>query len=303
MKKSFFYLTASLPLILICASCASLATSGPATQKNAAEEAARTPREAAPLASAPGTPAAGTDESAASLETAFDSGHWVTRPSGSEITIIGITGRRANRDEAIREAVADAAHKAALYHGVRAASAATLSQGSGSLDYFSGFDYDLSPVNSHEDYIDALVFDEETDILEKNGVVIVRTRYSGVTGVPAYESGSEDGVPVWVKNYAVEIPGFLAGIGLSRNKGSLQKTHKASYEIALVSLLPLLSSRIESEVTGAGGAALSNSVTRSEGELVNVMILETWLDRKSASVWTLLAAKAKDPPPSASDQL
>jgi hypothetical protein len=231
---------------------------------------------------------------AVSLEELFDRGYWVTRPEDAAITIIGIAGRRANRNEAIQEALADAARKAALYHGVRAESAATLNQGSGNLDYFSGFDYRVDPAEGHEAYIDALVFDENNDVLEKNGVVIVRTQYSGVLDIPAYESAFEDGLPGWVKNHAAGIPGFLAGVGYSQNKGSLQKTHTASYETALVSLLPLLSTKVSNETIDAGGAKLTSIVTKSEGELVNVMILETWFDKKTNSVWTLVAAKAKE---------
>jgi hypothetical protein len=78
------------------------------------------------------------------LEELFDSGHWVTRPSGAGITIIGITGRRGNRGEAVQEALADAARKAAMCHGVRAESAVVLNQGSGNLDYFSDFDYQIN---------------------------------------------------------------------------------------------------------------------------------------------------------------
>jgi hypothetical protein len=275
MKNILFYILLFLPVLLPYFSCAA---SRPTVQREApVETGVQVPPE----------------PQAVSLEESFDSGYWVTRPEDAAITIIGIAGRRANRDEAIGEALADAARKAALYQGVYAESAATLNQGSGSLDYFSGFDYRIDPAEGHEAYIDALVFDENSDILEKNGVVIVRTRYSGVLDVPAYESAFEDGVPGWVKNYTAGIPGFLAGVGYSRNKGSLQKTHRASYETALVSLLSLLSTRVSTEIVDVGGAKLTSSVTKSEGELVNVMILETWFDKKNNSVWTLVAAKAK----------
>ncbi|MDR2796457.1 MAG: hypothetical protein LBB47_07090, partial [Spirochaetaceae bacterium] len=68
----------------------------------------------------------------------------------------------------------------------------------------------------------------------------------------------------------------------------------ASYETALVSLLPLLSTSVASEVVDMAGAKLTSSVTKSEGELVGVMILETWFDKKTNSVWTLIAARAKN---------
>jgi hypothetical protein len=235
------------------------------------------------------------EPSDSSLEAEFDRGYWVTRPSGAGITIIGMAGRRANRDEAVRNALADAAQKAALFHGVHAESAAVLNQGAGNLDYFSDFDYRITPANGYEGYLDALDFDEDADVLEKNGVVLVRARYAGVdAAVPPYAVAVEDGVPDWTKRYTAAVPGWLAGVGHAKNKGSLQKTAQASYENALVSLLPQLSTRVGTEVVDASGARLTLNVTRSEGDLTGVMILETWLDRKTSAVWTLVVAQAVD---------
>ena len=221
MKATVFYYLSLPAAILLCASCAGLLAGLPA---------ARDVPAGADAAPPPETRVISYIEEDVSLEETFDSGHWVTMPSGAEITIIGLTGRRANHGEAVREALADAARKAALYHGVHAESAAVLNQGSGALDYFSDFDYMISPANDHEAYIDSLVFDEDKDVLEKNGVVMVRARYSGEFDIPPYKPAVEDGIPVWVKNYTADIPGFLAGVGYSKNKGSLQKTHTASYE-------------------------------------------------------------------------
>jgi hypothetical protein len=265
MKNGFFSLCRWAALML-CASCAAVK----------------------PAVETPASPPVAGD---ASPEETFDSGHWVTRPSKDAITVIGIAGRRRNRGEAIDEALADAARKAALYHGVHAESAAVLWEGQGNLDYFSDFDYRISPDNSREAYIDSLLFDEDKDILEKDGALIVRARYLGEFEVPVYETAVENGIPLWVKNYSAAIPGFLAGVGYSRNKGSLQKTHTASYETALASILP---GNASSEVIDADGARATGIVTRSEGDLVNVMILETWLDKKTKSVWTLVAAKGSD---------
>jgi hypothetical protein len=272
MKNTLFYFLlffAALPLYLSCA------VSGSAVQK------------------APGGREISVPARTVSLEESFDSGYWITRPRDAAITIMGIAGRRGNRGESIRAALSDAAHKAALYHGVHGESAIVLNQGAGNLDYFSDFDYRISPLNSYEAYIDALVFDEDRDILEKNGVVIVRTRYLGVPDLPPYESRIDDGIPTWVKNHGAGIPGFLMGVGQSRNRGSLQKTCTASYETAIASLLPLLSTSVSSEVVDVDGGKLTRNVTKSGGELVNVMILETWVDKNTNSVWTLIAAKAK----------
>jgi hypothetical protein len=233
------------------------------------------------------------DAPSLSLEEMFDSGYWVTRPSGTSMTVMGIAGRRGNKKEAISEALADAARRAALYHGVRGESASVLNQGSGNLDYFSDFDYKLDLLSNVENYIDDLVFDQEKDVLEKNGVVIVRAQYTGVSGVPSYHSTLEDGTPDWVKNYGANIPGFLTAVNFSKNKGSPQKTYQASYESAIVSLLPQLSTKTASEVIDVEGGKMTQNYSVSSGVLENVMILETWVDKKTGAVWTLLVAKGK----------
>jgi hypothetical protein len=233
-------------------------------------------------------------DSGLSLEESHEAGYWVTRPSGSTLTVLGIAGRRLNRDEAVAEALGDAARRVALYHGVYGESAAVLNQGSGNLDYFSDFDYRLNLLTNAEGYVDALIFDREKDVLEKDGAVFVRVRYAGISVLPVYQTTIKDGVPDWVGNYTIDIPGFLAAVGYSKNRGSPQRTFRASYENALVSLLPRLSSKQVGEVIDVeGGGRLTQNVSLSSGTLENVMILETWWDRKNAMVWTLLAAKQK----------
>ncbi|MDR0710547.1 MAG: hypothetical protein LBF77_10840 [Spirochaetaceae bacterium] len=230
-----------------------------------------------------------------SFEEVYDSGYWVTRPRGGAMTILGIAGRRGTREEAVREALSDAARKAALYHGVYGESAAVLNQGSGNLDYFSDFDYRLDLLTDSEGYIGELIFDKDKDILEKEGSVMVRVQYSGIFDIPAYETGLEDGIPGWVNNYTASVPGFLAAVGYSKNRGSLQKTCQASYENAIVSLLPRLSSKVANEVLDAAGGKITRNVAANSGVLENVMILETWFDRKANALWTLVAAREKTP--------
>jgi hypothetical protein len=230
-------------------------------------------------------------DSAPELEAAFDSGYWVTRPSASGITLIGMAGRRTRREEAVREALLDAARKAALYHGARAASAAALYQGTGTLDYASDFDYRVAVRREPEEFLDALDYDEEADVLEKNGVVVVRVRYAAVTEAPPYTTVLEDGVPDWTRRYTAVIPGFLVGIGFARNRGTLPKTCRASYENALVGLVSRLSARVDTETVDVSGARMTGNVIFSEGDVEGVMILETWVDRRTRAVWTLVAAR------------
>jgi hypothetical protein len=228
-----------------------------------------------------------------SFDEQYISGYWVTRPSGGTIPIVGISGRRNNRDDAIQAAIADAARKVALYHGLYAESATVLNQGSGYLDYFADFDYQLTVYNDPSAYTNSLVFDKDDDVYEKNGSLYVRVKYSGVADVPVYASVIENGVPDWVKNYHAVVPGFLTGVGASRNKGSPQATSLASYENAIVSLLPELATQVVGSVNDIAGGKVQQNITTSQGNLTNVMILETWFDSKTGSVWTLLVAKER----------
>jgi hypothetical protein len=229
-----------------------------------------------------------------SLEEQYDRGYWVTRPQDGVLTVLGIAGRQSSREKAAAEALADAARRAALYHGVQGESAAVLNQGSGNLDYFSDFDYRLTLLHDAAEYTGDLVFDAEKDVLEKNGIVMIRARYSGVSAVPLYETILEEGVPDWVRNYAADIPGFLTAVGGAKNKGTPQKTYQGSYENAIASLLPRLSSRSANEVIDVDGVRVTQNISISSGVLEQVMILETWVDRKTNTVWTLLAAKQKN---------
>lgn len=280
MKKLF--LLVLLTSVLGCFSCAGVPEGPGALQPEVpppAEASRELPSRDAPSLEAP------------SLEAVFDSGYWVTRPDGSGLTVIGIAGRRANRAEAVKEALADAARKAALYHGLHAESVSVLNQGAGSLDYFSGFDYRITPANGWEGYVDALDYDGDKDVLEKNGVVIVRARYAAPAAMPSYAVSVEDGVPDWTKRYTMDIPGFLVGVGHAANQGSPPRTYRASYEAAIAALLSQLSARVSSEAADMAGARVTRNVTRSEGDLAGVIILEAWLDRKTSAVWTLAAAR------------
>jgi hypothetical protein len=228
-----------------------------------------------------------------SFEEMYDSGYWVTRPRDGAITVLGIAGRRSNREDAMTEALADAARKAALYHGVHGEYAVVLNQGSGNLDYFSDFDYRLNILNNSENYVGDLIFDKDKDILEKDGSVLIRAQYHGVSVIPDYETDMEDGRPDWVNDYAASAPGFLIAVGYSKTRGSLQKTYRASYENAIVSLLPRLSSKFVNEVFDVAGGKITQNISISSGVLEEVMILETWVDRKINALWTLVAAKEK----------
>jgi hypothetical protein len=226
-----------------------------------------------------------------SFDEQFNEGYWVTRPSDGIIPVIGIAGRRANRDEAIELALTDAARRIALYHGLYAESATVLNEGSGFLDYFSDFDYRLTLNNEPSVYAGTLVFDRDNDVYEKQGAVYIRAKFSGSLNIPVYSTDFKDGVPDWVRNYHADIPGFLTGIGMSKTKGTPQATYQGSYENAIISLLPRLNTKVSSDLMDVAEGRQQRNITVSQASLTNVVILETWIDTKTNSVWTLLVAK------------
>lgn len=226
-----------------------------------------------------------------SFDEQFNEGYWVTRPSNGAIPVIGIAGRRGNRDEAIDMALADAARRIALYHGLYAESATVLNEGAGFLDYFSDFDYRLTINNEPSVYTGALVFDRDNDVYEKQGAVYIRAKFSGSLDLPSYSTEFKDGVPDWVRNYHADIPGFLTGIGTSKTKGSPQATYQASYENAIISLISVLGTKVLNDLVDVAEGRQQQNIIVSQAGLTNVVILETWLDTKTNSVWTLLVAK------------
>jgi hypothetical protein len=229
--------------------------------------------------------------SVSSVAEMYKKGYWVTRPSDGEIRVVGISGRKSNLDDAIASALDDAARRVALFHGLHAKSASVLNQGQGNLDYYADMDYWLTINNEANLYSGELVFDKDSDVLEIDGQVYVMAKYSGGLSIPAYSSVMRDGVPNWVNDFVLEIPGYLTGIGMSKNKGSPQRTYQGSYENAIVHMLSRSSSQVTGGVVDIEGGKMNQNITTSEGDFTNVMILETWFDRKSGAVWTLLVAK------------
>jgi len=229
-----------------------------------------------------------------SFEEMQESGYWVTRPAGGRLMIIGITGRKGSREEAVTLAKRDAARRAALFYGVRGLSATVLREGSNNLDYFTATDYEITLFHGPEEYEETLEFDPERDVLEKSGSVYIRAYLGGAPMVPAYPSALTEEGPDWAASLkAPPIPGYLTSVGLSRNRGDQQKTFAFSYENAIVRLLPQLSTTSGSAVIDMEGGKLIQNISASEGELEQVMILEAWFDAKTKSAWTLIAAKEK----------
>jgi hypothetical protein len=228
---------------------------------------------------------------------AFAAQHWITQPSGSTITIVGIAGRKGSYDDSIKDALNDAARKVSLYYRAKGEYTIVQNDGTNILDKWISTDSKVELLNGNfASYVDSLVYEKDTDIILLKGNYYVRTRYSGVADVPAYTSVVEkDGKPRWVTGQPVLISGYLTGIGGSRNKGKgkLQETYMASYEAAVLDVVQQLSSNSKNRIFDTeGGGRILESITMGKATVTNVMILETYFDQKTSAVYTLVAAKA-----------
>jgi hypothetical protein len=226
---------------------------------------------------------------------AGDSGFWDTRPGNGRLIFIGGAAARENRDEAIQFALLDAARKVSIFHGVKGLSVSAVSIGEGAYDFYSDAAVDIAFDPEYERYIDELEFDPKTDVLDSDGSVFVRTRWTPPVFFHVnFFSGGTDR-PDWVTNPPETIDGFLVGVGRSNPYSRRHDTLIASYKNAIGSILNIVNSKVRSGLASVESvdyaAAVSSNVQIAEGKLSQFYILEIWTDPKTKAIWTLGIAR------------
>jgi hypothetical protein len=238
----------------------------------------------APQEDFPGKPAAG------------DAGFWDTRPENGRLVFIGGAAVRENRDEALRFALLDAARKVSIFHGVRGLSVSAVSVGEGSYDFYADAAVEIAFDPEYERYVEELDFDPQTDVLEAEGSVFVRARWTPPLPFGVDFSSGGKGRPGWVTNPPETIGGFIAGVGRSNAFSRRHDTLIASYENAIGAILNAVNSHVRSGLasleSSGFAASVSSNVQIAAGELRQFYILEIWTDPKTGAVWTLGIAKA-----------
>jgi hypothetical protein len=225
-------------------------------------------------------------------------------PAESGLVFIGAAGKRSNPKETVQFAMEDAARRVALFHKVSGEYAVENYIGSGTFDYanntYTSMKYD---EEGSKQYVDALQFNADTDTIEIENTLFVRTVYPAALPVPVKYRPSynrTDHKPDWVDNPISEIEGYEAGVGYSGRYSSLTDTFTHSYQNAIFAIIRNINStsrntEILYHNTGDffGYWTSSDNVTYSYGTLNGFYILDTWLDPKTKSVWTLaIAGKA-----------
>jgi hypothetical protein len=229
----------------------------------------------------------GEDKDARSLEQSQSEGYFVTWPADGTLTVIGTAGRRATRKASVEAALCDAAQKIALYYGVKGVVVLDAVPDGGSK---STRNLDYANKNA-EQLLQAIIFDPYKDLFVRNGTIYVRVKYNLPCQKLPYHTTMMAGKPDWVAQLSADIPGYMTAVGYSGRWATLANTCKASYENAIVSMLMQISSTVESvSIDNKDGGKLVGVSSTSKGALKDVVICETWIDKQTQGVWTLVAA-------------
>jgi hypothetical protein len=223
-------------------------------------------------------------------------------PAEKGLVFIGAAGKRSDAKETVQFALEDAARRVALFHKVSGEYAVENNIGSGAFDYtnntYTSIKYD---EEGSRQFVSSLQFDADTDTIEIENTLIVRTIYPFMLPIPVRyrpSYGKDDHKPDWVDNPTVEIEGYETGVGHSSRLSSLAGTFTNSYQNAVFAIIRNINTTSRSadlvyQNTGDffGYKTSSDNVNYSYGTLSGFYILDTWLDPKTKSVWTLAIAE------------
>jgi hypothetical protein len=222
-------------------------------------------------------------------------------PAGSGLVFIGISGRRSNPKETIELALEDAARRVAIFHGVSGEFAIENKIGSGAFDYINNVYTSLAyDEEGYKRYVEALHYDEDGDSLKTENALILRTSFQSalpepVSYFPVYSGKNRK--PEWVDNPPLQIGSYEVGIGFAGRHSSLADTFIVSYNNAIFSIIRNINALYRSQGVNYQGPGAFDYKTADENivyasaSLNYFYVLDTWIDPKNKSVWTLAIAK------------
>jgi len=221
-------------------------------------------------------------------------------PDGNGLVFIGSTGRRSDPKETLQFALEDAARQVAVFHKVLGEFTVVNNIGSGAFDYvndtYTSLAYDIEGATQ---YVDALQFNADTDTLEIENSFFVRTIYPSALPFPLRYKPvhGADQKPDWVDNPPVNIEGYEVGVGYSGRYSLLSDTYRNSSHNAIFYIIRGINATSKSsemlyQNTGSlfGYKTSNNNTVYSYGTLTGFYVLDTWMDPKTRSVWTLAIA-------------
>jgi len=234
-------------------------------------------------------------------EALADPSFFSSASAGNGLVFIGVAGRRSNPQETLQLALEDAARRVALFHEVTGEYAVENNIGSGAFDYthntYTSLYYNKEGAKQ---YVNALQFNANTDTLEIDNVFFVRATYpsalpSSIKYRPVYRG--PDKKPDWVDKPPAKIEGYEIGVGFAGRHSSLVDTYTNSCNNAIFAIIRNVNTTTRSSNTlyHTGGLfgykTASDNITYSYGILSGFYVLDTWIDPKTRTVWTLAIAK------------
>jgi hypothetical protein len=232
----------------------------------------------------------------------FEDSFFSSFPSNGGLVFIGVTGKRSNPKETLQFALEDAAQRVAVFYRISAEYAVENNIGSGAFDYSSKTSTRLfTDKEQSKQYVDALQYNADTDSIEMENSFFIRTVYpsslpSHVNYRPKY--GGTNRKPDWVDNPPNEIEGYETGVGFSGRYSSLTDTFANSWYNAVFAIIRNINTSSQSDdsfyqSTGSlfGYRTSNDNKLYSFGALSYFYALDTWIDPKTKSVWTLAIAK------------
>jgi hypothetical protein len=223
-------------------------------------------------------------------------------PSNGGLVFIGVAGKRSNPNETLKLALEDAAQRVAVFYHVSGEYAVKNNIGSGAFDYSYKTRTKLyTDKDQSIKYVDALQYNTDTDSIEIDNSLFIRTIYpsslpKAVNFNPKYRGA--DRRPDWIDNPPNEIDGYIVGVGFSGRYSSMTDTFTNSWYNAVFAIIRNINSSAQSSDllynnTGNlfGYKTSSDNLLYSFGALDCFYALDTWIDPKAKSVWTLAIAK------------
>jgi len=223
-------------------------------------------------------------------------------PSNGDLVFIGVAGKRSNPDETLKLALEDAAQRVAVFYHVSGEYVVNNNIGSGAFDYSYNTSTRLfADKERSKNYVDALQYNADTDTMEIENSFFVRTVYpsslpSAVNFNPKYTGA--DRKPDWIDNPPNEIDGYEVGVGFSGRYSSITDTFTNSWYNAVFAIIRNVNTSAHSgdlfyHSTGSlfGYKTSNDNMLYSFGALDCFYALDTWIDPKEKSVWTLAIAK------------
>jgi hypothetical protein len=231
------------------------------------------------------------DISQPSMQEQYASGYWIVRSSNNRLIVIGVSSPMTRRDSEITAAKEDAARKVAMFYGVNISMEITNRTGSGFFDYTHDPNLELTYDTNPEIYIDQLTFDPQNDVLITGEAVFVRFQHDTTIMNIDYRARMINGRPSWIRNQDMpEFDGYITAVGFAQNQRRLKDTIFKSIKDAIARIIEESSTTVNTRETITGQGSSSFIQTKSEGRLINFMVLDFWIDPETRRVYTLAIA-------------